>query len=65
MPLQKQKNLKALTQQADIIISAMGQAVIDAEYFNDSKNQIVFDVGISRSNDKIVGDVKFEQVKER
>ena len=62
----KTKNLKALTQQADIIISAMGQPnFIDANYFNESKSQIVFDVGISRLNGKIVGDVKFDQVKEK
>ena len=62
----KTKNLKAITRHADIIISATGQPnFLDADYFNESKNQIVFDVGISRLNGKIVGDVKFDQVKEK
>ncbi len=51
------KNLKEKTKQADIIITAIGQPeIIDESYL--SEGQIVIDVGISRKNQKICGDLK-------
>lgn len=59
-------NLQAITKQADIVISAVGNpGFLTEDYFN--KNAIVIDVGISRveSEDKceLMGDVDFENVK--
>lgn len=52
-------NLKELTQQADILIVAMGRAgYIDASYVKDGA--VVVDVGIHRENGEIVGDVQQE-----
>jgi len=60
----KTKNLKRLTLAADIIISAMGKPhFINKDYISKKNNQIIIDVGISRLNNKTVGDVKFEEVK--
>ena len=61
----KTNNLRALTKQADIIISAVGKPrFLTSDYFNDSKDQIIVDVGISSvKNNKIAGDVDFENVK--
>lgn len=52
-------NLKELTQQADILIVAMGRAgYIDASYVKDGA--VIVDVGIHRENGEIVGDVQQE-----
>ena len=60
------KDLKNITKNADIIISAMGQPqLIDSSYISEKCDQIIFDVGISRYEDKIVGDVNFEDVKNK
>lgn len=60
----KTKNLKKITKGADILICAIGiPNFITNEYVN--KNQIVIDVGINVVNKKIVGDVFFEDVKEK
>lgn len=62
----KTQNLKSITQNADIIISAIGIAkYLTRGYF--SKKAVVIDVGISRikidGEYKICGDVDFENVK--
>jgi methylenetetrahydrofolate dehydrogenase (NADP+)/methenyltetrahydrofolate cyclohydrolase len=55
------KNLKEKTKTADIIISATGKAhLIKADMVKEGV--IVVDVGIAKVNDKIVGDVDFENV---
>lgn len=55
------KNLKEKTKSADIIISATGKAhLIKADMVKEGA--IVVDVGIAKVNDKIVGDVDFENV---
>lgn len=59
-------NLQAITKQADIVISAVGNpGFLTVDYFNE--DAIVIDVGISRveSEDKceLMGDVDFENVK--
>ena len=55
------KNLKEKTKTADIIISATGKAhLIKADMVKEGA--IVVDVGIAKVNDKIVGDIDFENV---
>lgn len=59
----KTKNLKDITRQADILIVAIGSPeFITADYVK--KNAVVIDVGISRIDGKIKGDVAFDSVKE-
>ncbi len=57
----KTKDLKNITSKADIIISAVGKPQLIKEDMvrNDA---VVIDVGISRVNGKVVGDVDFENV---
>lgn len=61
----KTKNLDEYTKQADIIISAIGKPkFVTSDMVKDGV--IVIDVGINRDeNGKLVGDVDFENVKER
>lgn len=61
----KTKNLDEHTKQADIIISAIGKPkFVTSDMVKDGV--IVIDVGINRDeNGKLVGDVDFENVKER
>lgn len=60
----KTKDIKKLTKEADIIISAIGRPkFIDESYFNKSKTQIVVDVGMNvDENEKLCGDVDYEAV---
>lgn len=54
----KTKNLNEYTTRANIIVSAIGKPrILDDWYFNEIKNQIVVDVGISHEYGKLVGDV--------
>src|SRR3989338_1161493 len=56
------KDLKKMTKQADIIVSAAGKAgIIKANMVK--KGAVVIDVGISKEGDTIQGDVDFEKVK--
>ncbi len=57
-------NLKEVCKQADILVAAVGKAkMINHEYVKDGT--IVIDVGINRDeNNKLCGDVDFEDVKE-
>lgn len=60
----KTKNLKEHTKNADILISAVGiPKFITSDMVKE--NGIVVDVGISRVDGKVVGDVDFEQVKDK
>ena len=62
----KTKNIKDITRTADIVIAACGQAkMIKADWLK--KGAVVIDVGINRipGEKKIVGDVDFENVKEK
>ena len=59
------KNLKEITNRADILIVAMGKRqFIDADYVKDGA--VVIDVGMHRDeNNKLCGDVAFAQVCEK
>lgn len=61
----KTRELKEHVQQADIIVSATGVPnLIHPDWL--SKKQIIIDVGIHRThNDKLCGDLNFEEVKHR
>ena len=60
----KTKNLEFFTKRADIIISALGIP----EFLNSKmvkKDAVIIDVGINKLENKIVGDVQFDDVKEK
>lgn len=61
----KTSDIKERCQNADIIVAAVGRAnFVTADMVKD--DAIVIDVGVSRdSNNKLVGDVEFETVKEK
>lgn len=60
----KTKDLKQLTLNADIIVSAVGKPhFITAEMIKEGA--IIVDVGITRINKKVVGDVDFENVSKK
>ena len=57
----KTKNLTEYTKKADILVSATGEHnLVTADMIK--KNAVIIDVGISRFNGKIVGDVDFEHI---
>lgn len=57
------QNLKEIVRSADIIIAAIGQPeFVTADMVK--PGAVVIDVGINRVEDKLVGDVAFESVKE-
>ena len=60
----KTKNLKNITNKADILISATGVPELIKENMV-KENAIVIDVGISYIDDKIVGDVCFSEVAKK
>ena len=58
------KNLAEITRQADIVVSATGQAfLVTADMVKDGA--VVVDVGMNHVNGKLVGDVDFDNVKEK
>ncbi len=60
----KTKDVKFYTQNADIVISAVGKPnFITADMIKD--DAIVIDVGINRDNDKLCGDVDFASVSKK
>lgn len=61
----KTKNLKDITKTADILVVAIGKPkMITSDYIKDGS--FVIDVGINRDeNNKLVGDVDFENVKDK
>lgn len=60
----KTKDLKNLTKQADILVSAIGKAkFINKEYIKEGA--VIIDVGMNRDeNNKLCGDVDFDSVKD-
>lgn len=60
----EQGDLPAYVNSADIVISAVGKpGLIKGEWIKD--NAVVIDVGISRENGKIVGDVEFAKAEKK
>lgn len=60
----KTRNIEFYTREADIIIVAVGKArFLKGNMIK--KGAIVIDVGINKINDKIVGDVDFDSVKDK
>jgi methylenetetrahydrofolate dehydrogenase (NADP+)/methenyltetrahydrofolate cyclohydrolase len=60
----KSHNLKDITQQADILIVAIGSPeFVKADMV--SEGTVVIDVGMNRVGEKLVGDVQFDSVKEK
>ena len=60
----KTKNLKEECSKADILIAAVGVAnLVKKDWVKDGS--IIIDVGINKQGDKIVGDVSFEEVKNK
>ena len=60
----KTKNLKEECVKADILIAAVGVAnLVKKDWVKDGS--IIIDVGINKQGDKIVGDVSFEEVKDK
>jgi len=60
----KTKNLKEECQKADILIAAVGVANLVKEDWV-KKDSIIIDVGINKVGGKLVGDVNFEQIKDK
>ena len=59
----KTKNLQQECLKADILVAAVGVPnLVKKDCVK--KDAIVIDVGINKLNDKIVGDVEFDQVKD-
>ena len=60
----KTRNLQSITKNADIIISATGvKGLIKEDMVNN--NTVVVDVGITRENGKLYGDVDFDSVSRK
>lgn len=59
----KTENLKEITKTADILISAVGRPnLINKDMAKE--NSVIIDVGINRIDDKLCGDVDFENIKD-
>ncbi len=59
------KNLREITKNCDILISATGKAqFIDETYLSPNKNQVIIDVGMNTDTQgQLCGDVHFEKVQ--
>ena len=60
----KTQNLKDITSKADILVVAIGKAKFVTEDMV-KPNAVVMDVGINRIDGKLVGDVDFDNVKDK
>ena len=60
----KTKNLKELTLQADILVSAVGHPRLITEDMV-KEGTVCIDVGINRENGHVIGDMDFEKIKEK
>ena len=62
----KTPNIREITKQSDIIVSAIGVAnLIDDTFISHKKNQIIIDVGMNTDTcGQLCGDVDFEKVKD-
>ena len=59
----KTKDIKEITKRADIVVIAIGRPkFVDSSYI--SKNTVVIDVGTTKFEGEITGDVDFEDVKD-
>ncbi|MGZ3788421.1 MAG: bifunctional 5,10-methylenetetrahydrofolate dehydrogenase/5,10-methenyltetrahydrofolate cyclohydrolase [Bacteriovorax sp.] len=61
----KTQNIREITKECDIIVSAIGVAnFIDETFISNDKNQVVIDVGMNTDvNGELCGDVNFERVQ--
>ena len=60
----KTKDLKAECKRADIIVAAVGRSkLVKADWVK--KDAIVIDVGINKTDSGLVGDVDFDEVKDK
>lgn len=60
----KTKNLKEVCKSADILVAAVGRPnFVTADMVKE--NAVVIDVGINRVDNKLIGDVDFENVKDK
>ena len=60
----KTMNLKEITKMADILVVAVGKSnLITSDMVKD--NTVVIDVGINRIDDRITGDVDFNNIKDK
>lgn len=60
----KTKDIAGICRQADIIVAAIGKPeFVTADFVKDGA--VVIDVGINRVNDKLVGDVAYEEVAKK
>jgi methylenetetrahydrofolate dehydrogenase (NADP+)/methenyltetrahydrofolate cyclohydrolase len=58
------KNMKDITKQADILVVAVGKAkMVDESYIKEGA--VLIDVGISRIDGKLYGDIDFESVQDK
>jgi methylenetetrahydrofolate dehydrogenase (NADP+)/methenyltetrahydrofolate cyclohydrolase len=58
------KDMKAITKQADVLVVAIGKAkMVDESYIKEGA--VLIDVGISRIDGKLYGDIDFEAVKDK
>jgi len=60
----KTQDIAHHTKDADVIVVAIGKALFLDQSFI-SKNQVIVDVGITRVEGKLVGDVDYEAIKEQ
>ncbi len=62
----KTQNIKEITKECDIIVSAVGVAnLVDETFLSSKKNQVVIDVGMNtNANGELCGDVNFERVQD-
>ena len=67
----RSKNIDKICQAADIIIAAIGVPnFVTSDFINETKEQIVIDVGMNESYDddgkyKLTGDTNFNQIKDK
>ena len=61
----KTKNLEQLIENADIIVSCVGIAHFITGENNFKSSAVIIDVGNNYKNDKLVGDVDFDNVKDK
>jgi methylenetetrahydrofolate dehydrogenase (NADP+)/methenyltetrahydrofolate cyclohydrolase len=60
----KTKDIAGICRQADIVVAAIGKPeFVTADFVKDGA--VVIDVGINRVNDKLVGDVAYEEVAKK
>lgn len=61
----KTKNIKEITKECDILVSAVGiPHLIDETFISNKKNQVVIDVGMNTDTEgHLCGDVDFEKIK--